>query len=64
MLIFARYYSARTVSRRFRLTVGPYQLDGVDVWRLDDVGLIREMTVLWRPLPAAVVVEKVLAQVT
>jgi hypothetical protein len=50
------------VAAFFGLTVGPHELDGVDVWRLDDGGFIREMTVLWRPLPAAVAVEKALAQ--
>lgn len=50
------------VAAFFGLTVGPHQLDGVDMWRLDDRGLIGEMTVLWRPLPAAVAVEKALAQ--
>jgi hypothetical protein len=52
------------VAAFFGLRVGPHQLDGVDVWRLDGLGLIREMTVLWRPLPAAVAVEKALAQTT
>ncbi|MGM4918808.1 nuclear transport factor 2 family protein [Tardiphaga sp. 813_E8_N1_3] len=49
------------VSAFFGITVGSEQLDGVDYWRLNDVGLIQEMTVLWRPLPAALVVEKKLA---
>jgi hypothetical protein len=60
---FRRSCRGRTVLRRFSdLRFGPYELDGVDVWRLDDNGFIREMTVLWRPLPAAVAVEKALAQ--
>lgn len=49
------------VSAFFGITVGNEQLDGVDYWRLNDAGLIQEMTVLWRPLPAALAVEKKLA---
>jgi hypothetical protein len=49
------------VSAFFGITVGAEQLDGVDYWRLNDSGLIQEMTVLWRPLPAAIAVEKKLA---
>jgi hypothetical protein len=41
------------VSAFFGITVGEHQLDGVDYWRLSDDGRIAEMTVLWRPLPAA-----------
>ena len=37
------------VSSFFRVTVGPDCLDGMDYWRLNDAGLIQEMTVLWRP---------------
>ncbi len=40
------------VASFFRVTVGANTLDGMDYWRLDDAGLIQEMTVLWRPLPA------------
>ncbi|MBV9678108.1 MAG: nuclear transport factor 2 family protein, partial [Acidobacteriaceae bacterium] len=40
------------VSEFFRVTVGSYELDGVDYWQLNEEGLIQEMTVLWRPLPA------------
>ncbi|MGA9868580.1 MAG: nuclear transport factor 2 family protein [Acetobacteraceae bacterium] len=40
------------VSSFFRVTVGANALDGMDYWRLGDAGLIQEMTVLWRPLPA------------
>jgi len=40
------------VSSFFRVTIGANTLDGMDYWHLDDAGLIREMTVLWRPLPA------------
>lgn len=47
------------VSAFFGIRVGSNELDGVDYWRLNDAGLIQEMTVLWRPLPAIVaVVEK------
>lgn len=49
------------VSAFFGITVGPHQLDGVDYWRLDDAGMIAEMTVLWRPLPAANAVAEMLA---
>ena len=44
------------VSSFFKVTVGPDELDGMDYWRLDEAGLIQEMTVLWRPLPAAMAV--------
>jgi hypothetical protein len=36
-------------------------LDGVDYWRIDETGLIQEMTVLWRPLPAVSAVQQKLA---
>jgi SnoaL-like domain len=52
----------RHVSAFFGITVGPNVLDGVDHWRLDEAGLIQEMTVLWRPLPAAVAVQNRLQQ--
>ena len=42
------------VSSFFKAVAGPEELDGMDYWRLDAAGLIEEMTVLWRPLPAAV----------
>ena len=45
------------VSEFFRVTVGSYELDGVDYWLLNEAGLIQEMTVLWRPLPAVVAVQ-------
>ena len=48
------------VSSFFKVTVGPNELDGMDYWRLNDGGLIEEMTVLWRPLPAAVAVQQLL----
>jgi hypothetical protein len=44
------------VSSFFKITVGTIELDGMDYWLLDGAGLIREMTVLWRPLPAATAV--------
>jgi hypothetical protein len=49
------------VSAFFGITVGPNELDGVDFWRVDEAGLIQEMTVLWRPLPAIVAVQNKLA---
>jgi SnoaL-like domain len=45
------------VSEFFRVKVGSLVLDGVDYWRLDQEGLIQEMTVLWRPLPAIIAVQ-------
>ena len=44
------------VSVSFGITVGPDELDGMDYIRLNDAGLVQEMTVLWRPLPAVVAV--------
>jgi hypothetical protein len=44
------------VSSFFKATVGTIELDGMDYWLLDSAGLIKEMTVLWRPLPAAIAV--------
>ncbi|MET0220403.1 MAG: nuclear transport factor 2 family protein [Tardiphaga sp.] len=49
------------VSAFFGVTVGEHQLDGVDYWRLAADGRIAEMTVLWRPLPAANAVAEKLA---
>jgi SnoaL-like domain len=46
------------ISAFFGITVGSEQLDGVDFWRLNESGLIQEMTVLWRPLPAVMAVQK------
>jgi hypothetical protein len=45
------------VSEFFKVTVGSLTLDGMDYWRLDEEGLIQEMTVLWRPLPAILAVQ-------
>ena len=42
------------VSVFFGLTVDQAELDGMDYIRLNDTGLVQEMTVLWRPLPAIV----------
>jgi hypothetical protein len=52
----------RHVSSFFRVTVGSVELDGMDYWRLNDAGLIQEMTVLWRPLPAVAAVQNKLAR--
>ena len=46
------------VSSFFLVKVGAEELDGMDYWRLDDAGLIQEMTVLWRPLAAIVAVQR------
>ena len=37
----------------FRLRAAHDVLDGMDYWRTNEAGLIDEMSVLWRPLPAA-----------
>ena len=50
----------RHVASFFKVTVGPDVLDGMDYWRLDQAGLIEEMTVLWRPLPAIIEVQRLL----
>ncbi|SFM54649.1 nuclear transport factor 2 family protein [Methylobacterium pseudosasicola] len=44
----------------FGAVSGPHRLDGMDYWRLDAAGRIREMTVLWRPLPEALAVRDLL----
>jgi len=49
------------VAAFFGITVGSIELDGVDYWRLNEAGLIQEMTVLWRPLPAVAAVQNKLA---
>ena len=51
----------RHASAFFGITVGAEELDGVDYWLTDDAGLIWEMTVLWRPLPAVMAVQNRLA---
>lgn len=50
------------VSSFFQVTVGSTELDGMDYWRVNEAGLIQEMTVLWRPLPAIAAVRDRLAQ--
>lgn len=45
-------------SQYFGVTVGSDELDGMDYWRVNEAGLIQEMTVLWRPLPAVEAVQK------
>ena len=42
----------------FKLTSGAIELDGMDYSRLNEGGLIQEMTVLWRPLPESTEVQK------
>jgi hypothetical protein len=54
----------RHVSEFFRVTVGTHELEGMDYWLLNKAGLIQEMTVLWRPLPAIVAVQNKLDEVT
>ena len=46
------------ISSFFKVTSGAIELDGMDYWRLNEAGLIKEMTVLWRPLPDATEVQK------
>jgi len=48
------------VSSFFRVSAGSSELDAMDYWRLNDAGLIQEMTVLWRPLPAIAAVQAML----
>jgi ketosteroid isomerase-like protein len=50
------------VSSFFRVTIARHDLDGMDYWRMNAAGLIQEMTVLWRPLPAAIAVAERLNQ--
>jgi hypothetical protein len=42
------------VAVSFGVTVGSAELDGMDYIRLNEAGLVQEMMVLWRPLPAVV----------
>jgi len=44
------------VSSFFKVTSGAIELDAMDYWRLNEAGMIKEMTVLWRPLPAVAAV--------
>jgi ketosteroid isomerase-like protein len=46
------------VSEFFEITVGSLHLEAMDYWRLNKEGLIQEMTVLWRPLPAVAAVQQ------
>ena len=46
------------VSSFFKLTSGMLELAGMDYWWLGEAGLIKEMAVLWRPLPEAIQVQK------
>lgn len=46
------------VASFFKVTFGSVELDGMDYWRLQRDGLIQEMTVLWRPLPEMLDVQK------
>jgi hypothetical protein len=46
------------VASFFCVAIGVIELDGMDYWRLDEAGLIREMAVLWRPLPAVAAVQR------
>jgi hypothetical protein len=41
-----------TVFLRFKAMVGDRELEGVDVLKLDDAGLVAELTVFMRPLSA------------
>ncbi|HET6605300.1 MAG TPA: nuclear transport factor 2 family protein [Rhodopila sp.] len=50
------------VSSFFKVTVDSVTVDAMDFWRLDDTGLIAEMTVLWRPLPAVAEVARILSE--
>ena len=42
------------VSVFFGVRIGTAELDGMDVIRLNEAGLVQDMSVLWRPLPAIV----------
>lgn len=50
------------VASFFVAKAGSIELDGMDYWRLSSAGLIEEMTVLWRPLPAAIAVQEKIAR--
>ena len=45
----------------FTIELGLNKLDGMDHMHLNEAGLIDSMTVAWRPLPAVVEVQKLLA---
>jgi hypothetical protein len=48
------------VSSFFTVTVEGIELEAMDYWRLGATGLIEEMTVLWRPLPSVVKLQRLL----
>lgn len=48
------------ISSFFKVKIGPNELDGMDYWQIGQTGLIEEMTVLWRPLPAISAVQDML----
>ena len=52
------------VSSFFKVNVGSLDLDAMDYWLLNKDGLIQEMTVLWRPLPAIAEVARMLERAT
>jgi hypothetical protein len=45
----------------FTIELGPNKLDGMDHMHINEAGFIDGMTVAWRPLPAVVEVQKLLA---
>jgi hypothetical protein len=45
----------------FTIEIGPNKLDGMDHMHITEAGFIDSMTVTWRPLPAVVEVQKLLA---
>jgi hypothetical protein len=49
------------VAAFFEIQAAGTELQGLDYWRLDENGVIQEMNVFWRPLPAIVAVNSALA---
>jgi hypothetical protein len=49
------------VAAFFEIKAAGTELQGVDYWRLGENGLIQEMNVFWRPLPAILAVNSALA---
>jgi hypothetical protein len=45
----------------FTIELGPNKLDGMDHMHINESGFIDSMTVAWRPMPAVVEVQKLLA---
>jgi limonene-1,2-epoxide hydrolase len=45
----------------FTIELGPNKLDGMDHMHINEAGFIDSMTVAWRPLPAVVEIQKLLA---